>query len=84
MAAPPPDRQETWQVRTRQAPLWLRAAFWDGLGLAEALPGAPTCSPAVIPDPRFDAPLLLTTALPLTGAHLQACSRDRWPVEGLP
>jgi hypothetical protein len=26
----------------------------------------------------------LHTALPLTGAHLQAFYRARWPVEGLP
>jgi hypothetical protein len=38
----------------------------------------------LIRDPRFDEPLLLHTSLPLTGAHLQACYRDRWPVEGLP
>ena len=38
----------------------------------------------LIHDPRFDEPLLLNTSLPLTGADLQAFSRDRWPVEGLP
>ena len=51
---------------------------------ADARPGAPTCSTVLIRDPRFDEPLLLHTSLPLTGAHLQACYRDRWPVEGLP
>jgi hypothetical protein len=84
MAATPPDRQETWQVGTRKAPLRLQAEFWDGLGLAKAPPGAPTFSTAVIHDPRFDEPLLLHTVLPLTGAQLQAFSLDRWPVEGLP
>ena len=84
IAATPPDRQETWQVGTRQAPLRLRAEFWDGLVLANAPPGAPPCSPAVIHDPRFDEPLLLNTALQLTGGQLQAFYLDRWPVEGLP
>jgi hypothetical protein len=84
IAATPPDRYETWQVGARQAPLRLPAAFWDGLVLADAQPGAPTFSPAVIHDPRFDEPLLLNTALPLTGAQLQSFSLDRWPVEGLP
>ena len=84
IAATPPDRQETWQVGARKAPLRLRAEFWDGLVLADAPPGAPPFSTAVIHDPRFDEPLLLNTALPLTGAQLQAFYLDRWPVEGLP
>ena len=84
IAATPPDRQEPWQVGARKAPLRLQAAFWDGLVRADAQPGAPTFSPVVIQAPRFDEPLLLNTALPLTGAQLQAFSLDRWPVEGLP
>ena len=52
--------------------------------LAHAPPGAPTCTTAVIHDPRFDEPLLWTTALPLTGVQRQAFSLDRWPVAGLP
>src|SRR5207245_1276946 len=84
IAATPPDRQETWQVGTRTAPLRLHAEFWDGLVLADAQSEAPTFSTAVIHDPRFDEPLLLNTALPLTGAQLQAFYLDRWPVEGLP
>jgi hypothetical protein len=54
------------------------------LVLADAQPDAPTFSTALIRDPRFDEPLLLTTSLPLTGAPLQAFYLDRWPVEGLP
>jgi hypothetical protein len=50
---------------------------------ADARPGAPTFSTVLIRDPRFNEPLLLNTSLPLTGAHLQAFYRDRWPVEGL-
>src|ERR1051326_2466830 len=84
IAATPPDRQETWQIGTRTAPLRLQAEGWEGLVLAPARPGAPTFSTAVIHDPRVGEPLLLNTALPLTGAELQAFSLDRWPVEGLP
>jgi hypothetical protein len=62
----------------------LHAEFWDNLVGSKARPGAPTCSTVLIHDPRFDEPLLLNTPLPLTGAHLQAFYRDRWPVEGLP
>jgi hypothetical protein len=51
---------------------------------SNARPGAPTFSTVLIHAPRFDEPLLLNTTLPLTGAHLQAFYRDRWPVEGLP
>jgi hypothetical protein len=83
-AATPPDRHETWQLRLGRPGLSLHAQCWDDLVGAEARPGAPTFSTARIHDPRFDEPLLLHTALPLTGAHLQACYRDRWPVEGLP
>ena len=84
IAATPPARQETWQLCTRTATLWLRAEFWDGLVLSDAQPGAPTFSTALIHDPRFDEPLLVNTALPLTGAQLQAFYLDRWPIEGLP
>src|SRR5215813_3290068 len=84
IAATPPDRQETWQLQTLPAPVQLTAQFWDGLVLADAPPGAPSFSTALIHDPRFDEPLLLNTALPLTGAQLQAFYLDRWPVEGLP
>ena len=67
MAATPPDRHETWQLQPGPTPLWLHAEFWDDVVCAEAQPGAPTFSTALIHDPRFDAPLLLHTALPLTG-----------------
>lgn len=84
IAATPSDRRETWQLRTRTTSLRLSADFWDDLVCADARPGAPTFSTVLIRDPRFAEPLLLNTALPLTGAHLQAFYRDRWPVEGLP
>jgi hypothetical protein len=84
IAATPPDRHETWQLHLGPTSLALHAAFWDNLVCTDARPGAPTFSPVLIQDPRFDEPLLLNTSLPLTGAHLQAFYRDRWPVEGLP
>ena len=84
IAATPPDRHETWQLGIGPTSLTLHAAFWDDLLCADAQPGAPTFRTALIHDPRFDEPLLLNTSLPLTGAHLQAFYRDRWPVEGLP
>ena len=84
IAATPPDRHETWQLRLGRTVLSLHAEFWDDLVGSDARPGAPTFSTALIHDPRFDEPLLLNTSLPLTGAHLQAFYRDRWPVEGLP
>jgi hypothetical protein len=84
IAATPPDRHETWQLRLGPTSLALHAAFWDELVCADAQPGAPTFSTVLIQDPRFDEPLLLHTSRPLTGADLQAFYRDRWPVEGLP
>jgi hypothetical protein len=84
MAATPPDRHATWQLRLGPTSLSLHAAFWDDLGGADTPPGAPTFRTVRIHAPRFDEPLLLHTSLPLTGAHLQAFYRDRWPVEGRP
>jgi hypothetical protein len=84
MAAPPPDRQETWPGGTPKAPLRLPAEFWAGLGLAEAQPGAPTFSTVGRHDPRFNAPLLLHPALSLTGPPLPAFALARWPVAGRP
>jgi len=84
MAATPPDRHDTWPRRLGPTALSRPAAFWDDLVGAEAPPGAPTFRTVLLHDPRVDAPRLLHTSLPLTGAHLQAFSRNRWPVEGLP
>jgi hypothetical protein len=84
LAATPPDRRETWQGGTPEAPSIVCAQFWDNLVLPTAPPGAPIFTTVVIHDPRFAEPLLLNTVLPLSGAQLQAVYRDRWPVEGLP
>jgi hypothetical protein len=84
LAATPPDRRETWQGGTPEAPCIVSAQFWDNLVLPNAPPGAPTFTTVVIHDPRFAEPLLLNTPLPLNGRQIQAMYRDRWPVEGLP
>jgi hypothetical protein len=84
LAATPPDRRETWQGGTLEEPCIIAAECWDNLVLPNAPAGAPTFTTVVIHDPRFAEPLLLNTPLPLSGAHVQAVYRDRWPVEGLP
>jgi hypothetical protein len=84
IAATPPDRRETWQGGTPEAPYIVSAQYWDHLVLPDAPPGAPTFTCMVIRDPRFADPLVLNTPLPLSGAQAQAMYRDRWPVEGLP
>ena len=84
LAATPPDRRETWQGGTPEAPCIVCAQCWDNLVLPEAPPDAPPFTCIVIRDPRFAEPLLLNTPLPLSGAQAQAMYRDRWPVEGLP
>lgn len=84
LAATPPDRCETWQGGTPEAPCIVAAQYWDNLVLPDAAPDAPTFTCIVIRDPRFAEPLLLNTSLPLRGAQAQAMYRDRWPVEGLP
>src|SRR5256712_12157723 len=58
IAATPPDRHETWQLRIGPTALSLHPAVLDDLGCSDALPGAPTFSTALIHDPRFDEPLL--------------------------
>ena len=84
LAATPPDRRETWQGGTPEAPGIVCAPFWDHLVLPEAPRGAPTFTSGVIHAPHGAEPLLLNTPLPLSGAQVQAMYRDRWPVEGLP
>jgi hypothetical protein len=84
LAATPPDRCETWQGGTQEAPGIVSAQFWDHLVLPDAPPGAQPFTSVVIHAPRFAEPLLLNTPLPLSGVQVQAVYRDRWPVEGLP
>lgn len=80
LTATPPDREEHWEVAGQP----VRAEFWDELVVPDATPGAPTFTSVVIHDPRFPQPLVLAVSVALTGAALQACYRDRWPVEQLP
>ncbi|MGE3540643.1 MAG: hypothetical protein AB7N91_24785 [Candidatus Tectimicrobiota bacterium] len=84
LAATPPDRCETWQGGTLEAPSIVSAQFWDTLGRPGASPGTATFTTGVIHDPRFAEPLLLNTPLALSGAQVQAMYPDRWAVEGLP
>jgi hypothetical protein len=72
LAAPPPDRRETWQGGTREQPCMIPAQCWDNLVPPAAPPGAPTFPRVVIHDPRFSHPLVLHTLLPLRGAQAQA------------
>lgn len=74
IAATPPDRHATWQLRLGPTSLSLHAAFWDDLVCAEAQPGAPTFSTVLIHDPRFDEPLLLHTSLLAHLAAVDGCS----------
>jgi hypothetical protein len=84
IAATPPDRHETWQLRHGHTTRTLSAECWDDFVGADARPGTPACSTVLMRAPRFDEPLLLHTVRPLTGAQLHAFYRDRWPVAGLP
>jgi hypothetical protein len=72
LAATPPDRRETWQAGTPEAPCIVCAQCWDNLGRPAAPPAAPTLTCMVMRDPRFAAPLLLNTPIPLRGAQAQA------------
>lgn len=84
IAATPADRQESWLAGSVLRPVRLHAQFWDDLVLTEAKPGAARFSCVVIHDPRYAEPLLLITALSLSGEALRRLYRDRWAVEQLP
>jgi hypothetical protein len=78
--ATPPDTTAQWVVAGRT----VRAQVWDNLVLATARPGAPTFRCAVIQDPRYHAPLVVATNLPVSAHALWSLYRDRWPIEQLP
>jgi hypothetical protein len=80
IAATPPDHTATWA----EDEVVLRAAIWEGLVLPDAAPGAPSFRVVALSDPRYRAPLLLATPLPLTPPQLRACSPDRWAIEQIP
>jgi hypothetical protein len=62
IAATPPDATAQWVVAGRI----VRAQVWDNLVLATAKPGAATFRCVVIHDPRYHAPLVVATNLPVS------------------
>jgi hypothetical protein len=80
LAATPPDATLSWE----ETGVRLRAAVWHALALPTASPGAPRLTVVALFDPRYRAPWLLATPLPLSPPALRALYRDRWPVEQLP
>ena len=80
IAATPPDATAQWVVAGRM----VRAQVWDNLVLAAAKPGAATFQCVVIHDPRYHAPLVVATNLPMSAYALWCLYRDRWPIEQVP
>jgi hypothetical protein len=80
IAATPPDATAPWVVAGRI----VRAHVWDHLVLATAKPGAATFRCVVIHDPRYHAPLIVATNLPVSAYALWCLYRDRWPIEQVP
>jgi len=78
--ATPPDRTDSFLVDG----YLVRVHCFENLVLSDAKPGAPPFTCLVLFDPRYQAPLLLLTNLPLTGAVAYALYRDRWPIEQWP
>lgn len=62
MAATPPDATVQWVVAGRI----VRAHVWNDLVLATAKPGAAPFRCVVIHDPRYHAPLVVATNLPMS------------------
>src|SRR5690348_14902966 len=80
MAATPPDATVQWVVAGRI----VRAHVWDNLVLATAKPGAVPFRCVVIHDPRYHAPRVVATNLPVSAYAVWCLYRDRWPIEQLP
>lgn len=80
IAATPWDAAAKWVVAGRI----VRAYVWDNLVLSTAKPGAVALRCVVIQDPRYRAPLVLATNLPVSAYALWCLYRDRWPVEQVP
>ena len=78
--ATPADATAQWVVAGRM----VQAQVWENLVLSTAKPGAPAFRCAVIHDPRYHAPLVLATNLPVSAYALWCLYRDRWPVEQVP
>jgi hypothetical protein len=80
IAATPPDATAQWGVAGRI----VRAHVWNDLVLATAKPGAAPFRCVVIHDPRYHAPLVVATNLPMAAYALWCLYRDRWPIEQVP
>jgi hypothetical protein len=80
IAATPADATAQWVVAGRI----VRAQVWDNLVLATAKPGTATFRCVVIHDPRYRAPLVVATNLPVSASALWCLYRDRWPIEQVP
>ena len=80
IAATPWDAAAKWVVAGRI----VRAYTWTNLVLSTAKPGAAAFQCVVIQDPRYRAPLVLATNLPVSAYALWCLYRDRWPVEQVP
>jgi hypothetical protein len=80
LAATPPDATAQWMVAGRR----IRAQVWDNLVLADAKPGATAFRWVVIHDPRYRAPWVVATNLPVSAYALWRLYRDRWPIEQAP
>ena len=80
IAATPPDATAQWVVAGRM----VHAQVWDHLVLSTAKPGAVAFRCVVIHDPRYQAPWVLATNLPVSAYALWCLYRDRWPVEQVP
>ena len=80
IAATPWDAAAKWVVAGRI----VRAYVWNRLVLSTAQPGAAAFRCVVIQDPRYRAPLVLATNLPVSAYALWCLYRDRWPIEQVP
>lgn len=80
IAATPSDAATQWVVAGRI----VRAHVWNNLVLSTAKPGAATFRCVVIHDPRYRAPLVVATNLPVSAYALWCLYRDRWPIEQVP
>ena len=80
IAATPWDAAAKWVVAGRI----VRAYVWTNLVLSTAKPGAAVLRCVVIQDPRYRAPLVVATNLPVSACAVWGLYRDRWPVEQAP
>ena len=80
IGATPPDATAQWVVAGRL----VQAQVWGPLVLSTAQPGTAAFRCAVIHDPRYQAPLVLATNLPVSAYALWCLYRDRWPIEQVP